>query len=223
MTKTEDIVIFGAGSLGISTLDIIESINENERQWKIVGFLDENTEIAGSEVFRYPVLGGKDWLTSHPACRIILAIGNAPKRRALASRLADMHREIFATLIHPMAIISRRSTVSAGAIVSPGVVVEHQTKIGRHVLLNRSSSVGHNVILDDFCTLSPAATIAGHCHVHEGSEIGSNATVIPQKNIGEWAIIGAGSVVTRDIAANTTAVGVPAKTIKTRHPGEHLE
>jgi serine acetyltransferase len=52
----------------------------------------------------------------------------------------------------------------------------------------------------------------------KGCYIGTGANIIEGINIGEWSIIGAGSAVIREVQANTTVVGVPGKTIKTRKP-----
>jgi acetyltransferase-like isoleucine patch superfamily enzyme len=51
--------------------------------------------------------------------------------------------------------------------------------------------------------------------VKKGASIGSNATILCGITIGENALVGAGSVVTRDVAPNTVVAGVPAKFIKT--------
>jgi acetyltransferase-like isoleucine patch superfamily enzyme len=51
--------------------------------------------------------------------------------------------------------------------------------------------------------------------VKKGASIGSNATILCGITIGENALIGAGSVVTKDVLPNTVVAGVPAKTLKT--------
>jgi UDP-perosamine 4-acetyltransferase len=58
--------------------------------------------------------------------------------------------------------------------------------------------------------------------VGEGTFLGLGSGVIPGIRIGRWSVIGAGAVVTKDIPDNCTAVGVPAKVIKTRGEGWHL-
>jgi maltose O-acetyltransferase len=50
--------------------------------------------------------------------------------------------------------------------------------------------------------------------VGEGTLIGIGATVILPRTIGDWAVIGAGSVVSRDLPAGATAVGVPARVMR---------
>lgn len=52
--------------------------------------------------------------------------------------------------------------------------------------------------------------------------IGSNATILPGVTVGEWAVIAAGAVVTKDVSAMTVVGGIPAKVIKTIQKGESV-
>ena len=54
-------------------------------------------------------------------------------------------------------------------------------------------------------------TLAGSVRVGTGADLGARATCIPGVRIGDWSVIGAGAVVTRDIPNGITAVGVPAR------------
>jgi acetyltransferase-like isoleucine patch superfamily enzyme len=54
--------------------------------------------------------------------------------------------------------------------------------------------------------------------VRKGASIGSGSTILSKVTIGENAIVGAGSVVTRDVPANTIVVGAPAKVLRPLEP-----
>jgi acetyltransferase-like isoleucine patch superfamily enzyme len=86
--------------------------------------------------------------------------------------------------------------------------------VGRHVLLNLGCTIGHDAVLGDFSSLMPQVNLGGGSTLQEGVFAGTNATVLPRVCIGPNTIIGAGTVVTRDLPANCTAVGVPAKVIQ---------
>ena len=50
--------------------------------------------------------------------------------------------------------------------------------------------------------------------IESGAKIGANATILPAVRIGKLAVVGAGSVVTKNVSNNTTVIGVPAKPFK---------
>lgn len=85
--------------------------------------------------------------------------------------------------------------------------------------VNIGCTVGHDSVLSDFVTMNPSVNVSGNVHVGTGAELGTGSVLIPHANIGEWSILGAGSVATKAVDANVTALGAPARPIKTRPPG----
>ena len=107
------------------------------------------------------------------------------------------------------------------------VNVANDVKIGNRCKIQNNVSVYEGVELEDdvFCGPScvftndymPRATIRREylkTVVHHGASIGANATIVCGNEIGEWALIAAGAVVTKDVESCTIAAGVPAKAIK---------
>jgi acetyltransferase-like isoleucine patch superfamily enzyme len=62
--------------------------------------------------------------------------------------------------------------------------------------------------------ISPGATLCGGVKICNNTHIGANSTIIQYRSIGENAIIGAGSIVTKDIRNNVTAYGNPCKEVR---------
>jgi len=91
--------------------------------------------------------------------------------------------------------------------------------IGEHVHINIGCTIGHDAVLSGFVTLNPSVNVSGNVEVSEGVEVGTRSVLIPHACVGEWSIVGAGSVVTKSLPANVTAVGTPAKVIKSRDVG----
>jgi sugar O-acyltransferase (sialic acid O-acetyltransferase NeuD family) len=125
-----------------------------------------------------------------------------------------IHKNQYINLIHPMNYIATSAVVDKGFLMEPMSVVSSMCKIGFGVTLKRSSSVGHHAIIEDFANINPGAVLAGFCTVGEGSEIGVGATVSNNVRIGKRCLIGAGSVVTRDIPDGVIAYGNPCKVIR---------
>jgi acetyltransferase-like isoleucine patch superfamily enzyme len=77
--------------------------------------------------------------------------------------------------------------------------------------VNTAASVDHDCIIGAGVHVMPGATVAGEVTVADAAAIGSNATVLPRLRIGKGAVVGAGAVVTRDVADGQVVVGCPAR------------
>ncbi len=126
----------------------------------------------------------------------------------------------FATLIHPTATVSKKSTIAEGTSLNIGCIVAGFTRISRYVQVNRGVTIGHHTTIEDYVTIQPGANIAGNCHIGSQTYIAIGATVVDGIKIGAHSVIGAGSVVTKDVPDNVLVVGVPAKVVKERIEGK---
>jgi sugar O-acyltransferase (sialic acid O-acetyltransferase NeuD family) len=151
---------------------------------------------------------------AYPDAEAIIAIGD----NAVRKRVAERVRHSFTNVVHPSAIISPYATVGRGNMILHRAIVQAQSAIGDHVILNTGSQVDHDCVVGNFVHVAPGAILCGNVHVGEGSFVGTGAIVIPGKTIGAWSIIGAGSVVIDNIPDNVVAVGNPAKVIKHYRP-----
>jgi sugar O-acyltransferase (sialic acid O-acetyltransferase NeuD family) len=213
-----EIAIIGAGGHAREQLDLIAALNAQRERFSVVGILVEpGTRSTVGPIDDVPILGDLDWLRDRDM-NVVCAVGNPALRRRLAARAVQMGAR-FPTLVHPDAKVGRRVTLGAGALVGAGVVITCDVRIGANVHVNVGATISHDCELDAYATLAPGAHIAGAVRIGEGAEIGVGAIVSDRVAIGEWAILGAGAVAVRDVAANVTAVGVPARVIATRKAG----
>jgi sugar O-acyltransferase (sialic acid O-acetyltransferase NeuD family) len=120
----------------------------------------------------------------------------------------------FATLIHPTATVSKKSSLAEGTSLNIGCIVAGFSSIGRYVQINRGVTIGHHTTIEDFVTIQPGANVAGNCHIGMQTYIGIGATIVDGIQVGAHSVVGAGAVVTKDLPDNVLAVGVPAKIVK---------
>lgn len=117
--------------------------------------------------------------------------------------------------IQKNAKIGRRCKISSHTFICEGVTVEDEVFIGHGVMFindtyPRATAADGNLQTEKDWIVEPTV-------VKRGASIGSGATILSRVTIGENAIVGAGSVVTKDVPANTIVAGNPARVLRTIH------
>lgn len=217
------IVIFGAGGFGREVLQVILDINESLNTappWLPVGFIVDEGYDADDTIHGLPVHVGLSWLQQHSDVHVVIAVGSSAGRKKIAERIAA-YGNSFATLIHPRAWLGRHVKAGPGSVICAGALLTTDIDVGAHVHVNIACTLGHDSVLGDFVTLNPAVSVSGNVEIAEGCEIGTGSILIPYASVGSWSIVGAGSIVTKPLPENITAVGAPARVIKTRDNGWH--
>ena len=206
----EKIVIVGAGGFGREVYSLID-----KEKYILVGFIDRspNKEIN----LPLPIIGDDSLIpklvSSDIATNIIIAIGEMKKRRAIYDIVIRSKLKI-PTIIHHSAIIASSVQVYEGVIIYPNVVVMSDCIIRKGVILNAGSTIGHDVTIGDFSNINPGVNLSGRINIGKEVLIGIGACVRENITIEDRAIIGAGSVVIKNVSKNTMVFGVPAKTPK---------
>lgn len=194
--------LFGAGGHGKVIKEIL-----NTNGVKVEAFVDDNPNVNEC--------GGRHVL--HDASELspmIVSIGVNKIRKMIVERLTRSNPAIvFGLAIHPSAVVSPSAKIGEGTVVMAGTVINADAVIGKHCIINTGATVDHDCVIEDFCHIAPGAHISGATHVGEGTWIGVGSSVIQCLNIGRDCMIGAGSVVVKDIPDNVTAFGCPAKVV----------
>ncbi|MGE3710107.1 MAG: acetyltransferase [Hyphomicrobiaceae bacterium] len=214
------LAIVGAGGLAREILEVVLDINCVTPTWDIVGFVVIGDYSAPEDLHNYPVFRALDSVAALSDLHLVIAVGNPASRHRVASRIPTGSVQ-WASLIHPRAWIGRHVEIGHGTVVCAGASITTDIRLGQHVLVDRSSTIGHDAVLDDFVTLNPGTCIAGRVHLETGVECGTGAILIPDVRVGAWSILGAGTVVTNSLPPNVTAVGSPARITKVRPTGWH--
>jgi sugar O-acyltransferase (sialic acid O-acetyltransferase NeuD family) len=141
---------------------------------------------------------------------LIISIGNNKIRQKLVNKISTNYQ----IAIHPNSIIARDVTIEEGSVIMAGVILNPDSKVGKHCIVNSGAIIEHDCILNDFVHISPNAALAGNVIIGEGTHIGIGAVVIQGVKIGKWVTIGAGAVILNDIPDYAVIVGNPGKIIK---------
>jgi len=144
--------------------------------------------------------------------------------------LADVQTENIGenTSVWQFCVILKEAVIGKNCNINCQVFIENDVKIGDNVTIKPGVQIWDGVTLEDNVFIGPNVTFTNDLMprskvypekfertlIKKGASIGANATVIAGITIGENALIGAGSVVTKDIPANEIWIGNPAKFYK---------
>lgn len=183
-------------------------------------FIDDvNQDLWGKELFHIPVMGGRknlNLLRQKKITHIIVGVGDCDVRMALA-QIVMAERFQLATVIHPSATFGFDVKIGVGVFVAAGVVINPRTSIGDNVIVNTSVSIDHDNIIEEGVHLSPGVHTGGSVRIGKGSWIGLGSSIKNNINIGSRTLVGAGSLVIRDLPSHVVAYGTPARIVKEKN------
>jgi sugar O-acyltransferase (sialic acid O-acetyltransferase NeuD family) len=204
------VVLFGAGGHGRAVLDVARRAG-----LKVLGFLDDAP--LAPTFLGFPVLGGREVLAklAHQAgTSVIVSIGDNRTRLAMAGHVV-MQGLPLAAVTDPTAFLAPDAHLSPGSVLMPGSIVVTGSTIGQNVIINTAATVDHDCVVGDGVHVAPGVHLGGGVAVDSEVFIGIGATVAPGIRIGARSIIGAGTVVLRDVPAGVVMVGNPGRILRT--------
>ena len=204
------IVIISGGGFGREVQYLIESINEKDPTWEILGYIDDSKD-KGSEVNGHKVLGNIDFFSSFPQkMNVVVAIGNATIRKKIVEKLKGNPALSFPNLIDPSIRISKYINLGEGNIICAGSILTTNIEVGDFNIVNLSCTIGHDANLSSYITLYPGVNISGAVTIGDCCELGTGSQIVQSLTICEGCTIGAGAVVVKGINKRGTYVGIPA-------------
>ncbi|MFH1219766.1 MAG: DapH/DapD/GlmU-related protein [Candidatus Eisenbacteria bacterium] len=196
----------------------------------------ENVVIGDNSVIgKVPMRGAISTLKAkeHPAC--VISDGCMIGALAAIYRGARIGQGV---MVADLASVREDVEIGKFTIVGRGVAIENDTRIGKYVKIETNAYVTAHTRIEDRCFIAPMVTMTNDNflgrteerfkytkgpHLKKGARIGANATLMPGVTIGEDAVVGAGSLVTRDVPPRKIVAGVPAGIFKDTPPEQLLE
>lgn len=220
------IIILGTGGNCIDILDTLNAINALNRtaHYQCLGFLDDNQQNWGKELYGVPVLGPLGSAQEHSDAFFVNGIGspaNFWKKRTIIST-TKIPDERFETIIHPSAAVSSMAHLGAGTVVFQNVTITSNVKLGNHVIVLPNSVISHDDVIGDYTCIAGGVCMSGGVTIGHSCYFGTHSAITGNIHIGNYCLIGTGSVVLQPIEENQVVVGNPARFLRNTVPADQL-
>ena len=218
-TRASDIVVVGAAGSGLKVLEILEAnaVTGNGAV-NLVGFLDDDASLQGTDFYGYPVLGpvsSIDEFVSTNSVGVVCAIGDPLKRWKIVQPLWERGVK-FPNVAHPSALISPRAHIGVGNVFSQSVVIQPGVRLGDFNSFNIAAVCGPLAQLGSYCTVNSQVMIASGAEVGDYSYIGMGAKIKQRLSVARGSRVGANTYVSKPTKPWTTVFGVPGRVIGRR-------
>ena len=209
------VIIGGAGHGSV----IAACVNDNRTrynnlEWEIKGFCnDYDFEVDG-----YPVLGKIADIPrlldqGYYFAWAIHLIGRNVKTAQMFESI-NIPDERWATIIHHTAFIDDSVILGPGVFVMYNAYIAPRTYVGKCSMIKANTNIGHDVNIGALSHIAMGATVVSCVNIGYCSDVAVSSTVLAHSQIGDYAMLGAASLLTRQIPDNQIFVGSPARFLK---------
>jgi sugar O-acyltransferase (sialic acid O-acetyltransferase NeuD family) len=208
----KNLLIIGARGFGREVFSWAKQCKEYNIEWTLKGFLDDNPSALKN--FNYPIgiLNSVEDYSIQKDDVFLCALGNIHAKKKYVAIINDKGG-VFINLIHPLSVINDNVKIGKGVIICAFCGISNEVIIGDFVTIQGYVSIGHDCEIGNWCHLNAFTSLGGYVSIQQNVTVHTKAAILPKLNIGENAIVGAGSVVLKNVQSNVTVFGNPAKEI----------
>lgn len=205
----KNLLIVGARGFGREVYSLAKQCHGYKKDFIIKGFLDDDqSALEGFENYPPIICSVEDYQVEESDL-FIIALGAVAYKKKY-SELVIQKGGAFISLVHPTSIINDNVIIGEGVIIGQYSTISNNVVIGNHVTVQNFSAFGHDVKTGDYCSFGAFTFLGGFVEIEELVTLHPRSSVLPHKKVKRGAIVGAGSVVIRNVLENVTVHGNPA-------------
>lgn len=183
-------------------------------EYDVKGFLDSKADAFEGLKGNYPpiICAPEDYETQ-PDDVFFVAMGEPKWRRYYAEMMQAKGAE-FISIIDDQAYVNPTATIGKGSIIGRWSIVSDNVQIGDFVMIHGYTTLGHDVKINDFSSVESYCFFGGYSELGAESIMHVRSNLTPHKKVGNKAVVGASSVVIRNVPDGQHVLGNPAKKIE---------
>lgn len=206
----KNLIIIGARGYGREVHDLAKQCRGYNTEYVLKGFLDDKTDaLAGFE--NYPeIISSVEGYEIKEDDVFVCALGSVKWKKHYVELILSKGGT-FINLIHPSVILNTNARIGNGLIVFMNSNISNDCVIEDFVTIQGFTGLGHDTKIGRWSHLNAYSFTGGFVVLEEEVCLNTRATILPNVIVRKGATVGAASLVIKNVKADTTVFGVPAK------------
>ena len=208
----KELIIIGAGDFGREVFSLAQQSLGYETEFVIKGYLDASYDKLDGFTGYPPIIGIlEDYMPTENDVFVCSISNTEAKKRCIDA--IESKGGNFINIIHKTCLLNHNVKIGKGIIMGHTVSLGNDTVLKDHIVLNSTIIIGHDVLIGSYCHLNAFAFMGGFSKLGNGCTMHPHSVLLPKVTVGDNSIIGVGSVVMKNVKADKTVFGNPAKEI----------
>lgn len=215
------LAIYGASGLGAEYYNFAKRLNALQNRWEQILFADDDPAKNGTLLEGRPIMSFAQLTETHDKNQLefVISVGEPAIKDIIYNKLKANGCRL-TNLIYPDIAIPESVQLGEGIVIKQGTfTIPPMAVLGNNVLIQSPCALGHNIVLGDNVVISSFCFVGGDTTIGKDTYIGPHACLRNGIKIGEGAVIGMGSVVTKDIPDRAVAYGNPCEVRRINEKG----
>lgn len=210
--EKKQLYIIGARGFGREVYNLFLECESIHSTVECAGFLDDKKDALDGYKGYPPIVSSVEDFMPKDTDVFVCALGDVKFKKKYAEIILSRGGN-FISLIHPSAQIGLNTTIGEGCIIRTACSISCDITIGRFVTIMGYSVLGHDCNVRDWSHLGAYSFLGGFSQLGESVTLHPGVRLLPHKKIANSAVVGAGSVVIKNVKEGISVFGIPAKKI----------